>query len=87
MESRRRLNSLQRLSQLTAFGDVRSEINVNSNLGAEQGVVGQSGAQTRAPAAAGLVATLLPVDVWTNVAVTRGEHATQEHLTLGGIEY
>lgn len=50
-------------------------------------VVSQSCAQTAASATTGLVATVLLVDVWTDVAVTLGEHTPHKHLTLGCIEY
>lgn len=42
----------------------------------------QSSAQTAASTATGLVAALLLVDVWTDVAMARGEHTTQEHVAL-----
>lgn len=56
-------------------------------FGAEVRVVSQRRAKTAAPAATGLVATLLLVDGWTDVAVAHGEHAANEDLALGCIEY
>lgn len=56
-------------------------------LGAQVGVVSQCCAQTAAPASAGLVATVLLVDVRTDVVVALGEHAPHEYLTLGGVEH
>lgn len=70
---------------LTALRDLRPEINVNSMFGAEVSVVSQCSAQTAAPTATGLVAALLLVDVWTNVAMTRSKHTLQKHVTLGSI--
>lgn len=53
---------------------------------AEKSIVSESRAQTTAPAAAGLVAALLLVDVWTDEAMTLGKHTPQKHFTLGCIE-
>lgn len=55
-------------------------------FGAEVRVVSQCCAQTAAPTATGLVATILLVDVWTDVAMTRGKHSPHKYLTLGCIE-
>lgn len=72
---------------LTAFRDLSSEIDVDSVFGAEVGVVSQGCAQTAAPTSTGLVATLLLVDVGTDVAVARSKNAPHEDLTLGCIEH
>ncbi len=56
-------------------------------FGAEVSVMSQCCAQTAAPTTTGLVAALLLVDIWTDVAMTRGKHTPQKHLTLGCIEY
>ena len=56
--------------RLTAFRNMRSEINVNSMFGTEVSVVSQCSAHAAAPTATGLVAALLLVDVWTDVAMT-----------------
>lgn len=71
---------------LTTFRDLWPEIHVDM-FGAEVSVVSQSSAQTAASTATGLVAALLLVDVWTDVAMARGEHTTQEHVALWCIEY
>lgn len=44
-------------------------------------------AQTAASTATGLVAAMVLVDVWTDVAMTRGKHTPHKYLTLGSIEY
>lgn len=75
-----------RAEALTAFRDLGSEVDVGAVFGAEVGVVSQRRAQTAAPTTTGLVATLLMVDVWTDVSVTRRKHAPHQDLTLGCIE-
>lgn len=54
-------------------------------FGAEVGVVSQCSAQTAAATATGLVAALLLVKVWTDVAMTWSKHRPQKHITLGCI--
>lgn len=56
-------------------------------FGAKVSVMSQCSAQTAAPTAAGLIAALLLVDVWTDVAMARSKHSAQKHLTLGCVEY
>lgn len=56
-------------------------------FGAKVSIVSQRSAQTAAPTATGLVAALLLVDVWTDVAMAWCKHIPQKHLTLGRIEY
>lgn len=72
---------------LTAFRDLCSEVNFNFVFGAQIGVVSQRRAQAAASTTTGLVATLLLVDVWTDVAMARSEHTPQKHITLGCIEH
>lgn len=55
-------------------------------FGAEVCVVSQCCAQTAVPTAAGLVATILLVDVGADEAMTRGKHSPHKYLTLGCIE-
>lgn len=56
-------------------------------LGAEICVVSQCCAQTAAATSAGLVSTVLLVDVWTDVVVALGEHASHQYVTLGRVEH
>lgn len=56
-------------------------------FGAEVRIVSQGRAQTAAPTTTGLVATLLVVDVWADVSVTRRKHTPHQDFTLGCIEY
>lgn len=56
-------------------------------FGAEVCIVSQRCAKTAAPTPTGLVAAMLLVDSWTDVAMAQGKHAAYEYLALGCIEY
>lgn len=72
---------------LTAFRDLGSEVDVDAVFGAEVGVVSQRRAQAAAAAVTGLVTALLLVEVWTDVGVTRREHAPHQDFTVGRVEH